>query len=330
MKLISLVVLSFLAYFLSSVQVAYAADTVALDFDLPSDRASTRSIASAATALPTPASESADRSEDALSFVPPAVGTTPDQTVAPLPALPASPKPNPSDVPDVAAVQSSSPSETTAPSRLFSGGSESLVARTVGHAEGTRAADGSKNPAYYGHSDPGNGVWNRGTFSYQFGNGENLSPEEADRRQLDKLQGHYQTIQRKAAANNLTLNLEESLNAIDLANQAPLAVTEAGGFVERLAEAKQEKQLTGEAAILEGRVWSYWDPKRGGWDAPGLKAYGANTEDSIRHDQDRRMHAIARALETYQQQLQPELPKAANKPHEEQVADLIISLELPN
>ncbi|NJR66804.1 MAG: hypothetical protein HC772_18210 [Leptolyngbyaceae cyanobacterium CRU_2_3] len=46
---------------------------------------------------------------------------------------------------------------------LFQGNSESLVARAVGSAEGTRTPEGDRNPAYYGHVDPGNKVWNLGT-----------------------------------------------------------------------------------------------------------------------------------------------------------------------
>jgi hypothetical protein len=210
------------------------------------------------------------------------------------------------------------PSETTSPhpqgtaetaassngDKLFQGGSESLVARTVGAAEGTRAADGGKTSLYEGHSDPGNGVWNRGTFSYQFGNEENLTAEEADRRQLAKIQRiHDSVLLPKAAEKGIApLTLAEEINGIDLINQAPLAVTEAGGYVERLAEAKK-KGLSGDEAILDARIWAFWDANKGGWDAPGLRAYDdMGKEASIRHDQDRRMGMINQALEAYQQQ----------------------------
>lgn len=185
---------------------------------------------------------------------------------------------------------------------LFAGGSESLVARTVGAAEGTRTPDGGKTSLWEGHVDPGNGVWNRGTFSYQFGNAENLSPEESDRRQLAKIKGHYEaTIVPQAEALGLDLNLLETINGIDLANQAPLAVTESGGYVERLAAAKRDKKLEGHDAILEARVWAYWDDRKGGWDAPGLRAYDdISKEESIRRDQQRRMDMIDQALAAYQ------------------------------
>jgi hypothetical protein len=93
------------------------------------------------------------------------------------------------------------------------------------------------------------------------------------------------------------------LNGIDLINQAPLCVTEDGGYIERLAEAKQKKGLSGEEAILDARVWSFWDAQKGGWDAPGLRAYDdMGKEASIRHDQDRRMGMIDKAMDLYQQQ----------------------------
>jgi hypothetical protein len=153
--------------------------------------------------------------------------------------------------------------------------------------------------------DPGNGVWNRGTFSYQFGNEENLSADEADRRQMAKIKRIYESVMLSKAEQQgvAPLTLAEELNGIDLINQAPLAVTEDGGYIERLAEAKTKKGLSGQEAILEARIWSFWDSSRGGWDAPGLRAYDdMGKEASIRHDQKRRMGMIDEALAAYQQE----------------------------
>jgi len=113
----------------------------------------------------------------------------------------------------------------------------------------------------------------------------------------------------------MPLTVAEEINGIDMINQAPLAVTEDGGYIERLAEAKK-KGLSGQAAILEARVWSFWDSSRGGWDAPGLRAYDdMGKEASIRHDQQRRMGMIEDALASYQQQhgAIAERPKASQK-----------------
>jgi hypothetical protein len=230
----------------------------------------------------------------ALSFDPPtAASAVKPAVVASRPATVAAPAP------------AFSSKGGQAGEQLFEGGSDSLVARTVGAAEGTRSPDGGKTSIYEGHTDPGNGVWNRGTFSYQFGNEENLSAEEADRRQVAKIKRIYESVMlSKAEENGLKpLTLLEEINGIDMINQAPLAVTESGGYIERLADAKKTKGLSGREAILDARVWSFWDPQRNGWDAPGLRAYDdISKEASIRHDQQRRMDMIDRALEAYQQQ----------------------------
>ena len=173
---------------------------------------------------------------------------------------------------------------------MWKGDSNSLVATAVGGAEGTRTPDGGKTRAYYGHSDPGNGVWNRGSFSYQHCD-SGCSPEEADRRQLARLKGQYQVIQRKAAARNLTLNVKTALNGIDLANQSPLAALDSGGYIERLAEAYRQG-LTGEAAINQARSLSYISPHTGNLNAPGL----GNSMSRVRADQQRRSDRISDAL----------------------------------
>lgn len=332
MKQIAFLVISLTACFLSSVHLAAAQDTIALSFDLPQADASSR-----AESRVTPAIELPSRTEVALAQSPPQSSPLPPEAAISF-NLPQDAKAAPAVADSeiakaersIAAAQPADAPDAPDDAALFAGGSESVVARTVGHAEGTRSADGGKNPGYYGHVDPGNGVWNRGTFSYQFGNAENLSPEEADRRQLDKIKGHYdRAVAPKAEQLGMELSLEEKLNAIDLANQAPLAVTEEGGFVDRLAEAKREKKLEPDQATLEARVWSFWDNKKGGWDAPGLRAYDhVSKEESIRRDQDRRMKAISDALQAYDQEqtkplLSPEPPpkQAAAPPPPDQIAN---------
>jgi hypothetical protein len=195
--------------------------------------------------------------------------------------------------------------------QLFSGGADSLVARTVGKAEGTRRADGGRNRAYYGHVDPGNRKWNLGSFSYQHAA---TSPEDADERQLRRLQRQDATLLQKAAEQGIELGLDERLNAIDLANQAPLAALDRGGYIERLKEA-QERGFQGTEAILEARVNAYRHPDTHEWDAPGL----GNHEASIRHDQARRMEAIAQVLE-YDQTWMKKKGKFQANPPENRVA----------
>lgn len=215
---------------------------------------------------------------------------------------------------------------------LFQGGADSLVARVVGSAEGTRAADGQRTQAYYGHKDPGNGVWNLGSFSYQHGAS---SPEEADDRQLRRLQNQADLLQRKAASHGISLSLEELLNGIDLANQAPMAALDRGGYVDWLAKAKQEG-MQGESAILWARTRAFIDPDTQQWNAPGL----GNTADSISRDQDRRMKAIARAHDHYRAHTNPtgqideidqlDQPVALNPPAPQPAASQPMGSDLPS
>ncbi len=174
---------------------------------------------------------------------------------------------------------------------IFEGGTDSLVARTVGNAEGTRAWNGEKTPAYYGHIDPGNGVWNRGTFSYQH---EARSPEDADDKQLQRLKLQGLQLEEQAQKQGLKLTLEERLNGIDLANQAPLAALDRGGYIEQLAKARR-LSMEDFDAIVWARTQAYLDPDTRQWNAPGL----GNNVYSIDRDQRRRAAAIAQAHEAY-------------------------------
>ena len=190
--------------------------------------------------------------------------------------------------------------------RLFAGDSDSLVAKAVGSAEGTRTPDGDRNPAYYGHVDPGNKAWNLGSFSYQHGA---ASPEEADRKQLQRLQDQAAVLQETAIANGINLTLEETLNGIDLANQAPKAALDRQGYIDWLAKAHAIGK-TGEDAILWARAQSYFDPATQRWNAPGL----GNTEERITQDQARRMAAISQAIGLYQPQAQPPVQPPVQPP----------------
>ncbi|MBD1915918.1 MULTISPECIES: hypothetical protein [Cyanophyceae] len=177
---------------------------------------------------------------------------------------------------------------------LFEGHSDSLVAWAVGSAEGTRTPNGAINPAYFGHTDPGNRVWNMGTFSYQHGA---KTPAEADQKQLARLQNQGDMLRERALKHGLNLTLEETLNGLDLANQSPLAAIGRVGYIERLAEAKANG-YEGPEAILVARTRSYINPNTGRWNAPGL----GNTEPSIRRDQQRRANAVAQAIAAYEAQ----------------------------
>ena len=170
---------------------------------------------------------------------------------------------------------------------LFAGDSMSLIAKTVGSAEGTRTPNGGYTSAYYGHVDPGNGVWNLGSFSYQHGAS---SPKQADRKQLNRLQQQALELRQQAQAKSINLSLLEELNGIDLANQAPLAALDRG-YIYWLYAAKQQSMSISER-IVWARTKAFIDPDTGYWDAPGL----GNHWDTIYRDQLRRYDAIERAL----------------------------------
>ena len=255
---------------------------------------------------------------DPVAVVPPGEGISFD-----LPGAIALASPPPSTV----ATQPQSPPEpSAAPSAgaealpealaaIFQGGVNSLVAIAVGHAEGTRTATGEKTRAYGGHTDPGNGVWNLGTFSYQHGA---ASPAEADTRQLQRLGQQATIIIQAAQQRDIRLSLEAQLNAIDLANQSPAAALSAGGYLDRLQEAYQ-MGLHDQDAILWARTRSYLDPDTRQWNAPGL----GNTVEGITADQDRRMQAIARVLQT--QTPAPTTPETDGGA----IADALFSIDLP-
>lgn len=292
MKKFLLIAVSLITVLFNSAKIAHASPSGTLDF---SDKiaANSPSSNSLASDLPTAKSETPE-----LSFSPPSQKVArleikkPEKKATLVAAHPLS--------------RQSSVSSAIADSinAIFEGGSNSIVARTVGHAEGTRSVDGKKTRAYYGHVDPGNGVWNLGSFSYQHCDAS-CTPDEADDRQLRRLRSQSQVLAQKAGSNGIRMTLEEKLNGIDLANQAPLAALDQGGYIDWLRAAHQ-KGLTGSNAVLWARTYSFLNPRTQTWDAPGL----GNRYDSIAYDQERRRAAIASALENHNQQ-QPQVARSS-------------------
>lgn len=203
----------------------------------------------------------------------------------------------------------------------------SYVQRFVGAAEGTREPDGRKTAAYLLHIDPGNFALNQGTFSYQNGLDKPVArdPQQADLIQAAVLQIQARELQYQAAKRGVALNLLELASGIDLANQSPAAACvqqpdrnlvyalTAGkmradnlaraaaqfpgntcrfGYVDRLIQAKTRKQLSGIAAVVEARTWSYYDPVSNRWSAFGF----GNNPNRIRDDQTRRTSQVVEAL----------------------------------
>ncbi len=292
MKKFLFVAVSLITMFFGSAKIAHASQSGTLNFgDIISETHDSLGTAADSHLSNSPASDSSIAKSKApeLSFSPPSQevlrsGNQKSEKKATLAAAPP-------------LSRQSFSSEIADADAIFEGGSNSIVARTVGHAEGTRSVDGSKTLAYYGHVDPGNGAWNLGSFSYQHCDAS-CTPDEADDRQLRQLRSQSRVLAQRAGSNGIRLTLEEKLNGIDLANQAPLAALDQGGYIDWLRAAHQ-KGLTGSNAVLWARTYSFLNPRTQTWDAPGL----GNRYDSIAYDQERRRAAIASALEHNQQQL---------------------------
>ena len=86
------------------------------------------------------------------------------------------------------------------------------------------------------------------------------------------------------------MTLQEELNGIDLANQAPLAALDRG-YVYWLSVARQ-LDLSEDERIIWARTRAFIDPDRVKWNAPGL----GNSLDTIERDQRRRYGQIKKAL----------------------------------
>jgi hypothetical protein len=137
----------------------------------------------------------------------------------------------------------------------------------VGVAEGTRTASGGYTKAYYGHSDPGDGNWNRGTVSG--GRGSSASPQMVDRKWMGTLTNVQQRMRGSLIASGLepgTAGFNRMMfNLIDLTVQSPAAARDLAGKLPEIAQ----KGWTVEA-IAKARADSFINPATGRLDAPGF------------------------------------------------------------
>lgn len=153
----------------------------------------------------------------------------------------------------------------------------------IGESEGTRDANCQPNQNYYGHTDPGNGASNIGTFSFQ---GNASTPEQADQIWLHKLRSQEFIFQQQAQQKfGRSLSKSALLAAMDLYTQSPLA---AGDFVAHLSNPDPDPQ-----AIIRARVKSYQDPATGVLEAPGL----GNDPQRVWADQERRVSELLRVIQ---------------------------------
>lgn len=167
---------------------------------------------------------------------------------------------------------------------------DSPISVAVGCSEGNRTADGGHNASYYGHTDPGNGAHNLGTFSVQ-GVASVATPEQADAYWLGQLRDKLLPAYLQACA----LGLQKSDNALlfaavcDLYTQSPAACTAKGGLLDQVAK---PRPVVTEAALVDMRCAAYVDPATGKLEAAGF----GNDPARLRADQQRRMDAVAACL----------------------------------
>lgn len=175
---------------------------------------------------------------------------------------------------------------------FFKGGSNSPAAVVVGTSEGNRTPQGGFTASYKGHTDPGNGARNIGSFSYQVKQGGATTPQQADALWNQKLAAQMPAYQKAAKEAGLDPNNARlAANFADLYTQAPLAATGRGGFLDQMKTMARNGGPTPDN-ILAARMKSYVDPSTGRLDAPGF----GNSPDRLRADQQRRMGALDSAL----------------------------------
>lgn len=161
--------------------------------------------------------------------------------------------------------------------------SDTEIVCSIGAAEGTRDLNCNPNQHYSGHTDPGNGASNLGSFSYQHGAS---SPEDADKKQMRRLRQAEGDIQQQAEQKfGKPLSKEALAAALDLWNQSPQAGDD---FVTHLPSAAPTT-----AQIIEARSQSYTDPATGKLDAPGL----GNDPAKVETDQERRTDEVLNQLQ---------------------------------
>ena len=141
----------------------------------------------------------------------------------------------------------------------------------IGIAEGTRTPNGGYTRAYYGHTDPGDKNWNRGTVSG--GRGTNATPAQVDRqwmRTSTQLANQVAPILRRAGLQPGTQGWNRVMfNVLDLNVQSPEAATDQGGFVSRIPQIVRQGATI--EVIAKARADSYYNPRTGRLEAGGFQ-----------------------------------------------------------
>ena len=142
----------------------------------------------------------------------------------------------------------------------------------IGIAEGTRTPSGGYTKAYYGHRDPSGDNWNRGTVSGGRGATRGMSPQQVDRVWMGTLTRTASAMAPRLQALGLMPNTQGwnrlMFNILDLRVQAPAALRDATGFLNKIPKLIQQG-LTVEA-IAKARADSFYSPTTGRLDASGF------------------------------------------------------------
>ena len=137
----------------------------------------------------------------------------------------------------------------------------------VGVAEGTRTASGGYTKAYYGHTDPGDGNYNRGTVSG--GRGSSMSPAMVDRRWMGILTGVQQRMRPYLIVYGLQPGTQGynrvMFNLIDLEVQSPQAARDFAGKLPQMKAGNWTVE-----AIAKARADSFINPQTGRLEASGF------------------------------------------------------------
>ncbi len=138
----------------------------------------------------------------------------------------------------------------------------------IGVAEGTRTINGGYTRAYKGHRDPGDGHFNRGTFSGGRNMG-NATPQQVDRhwmRELSARSARIAPVMARAGLKPGTVGYNRFMfNYLDLSVQAPRA---ADSFAAKISTVKAGGWSI--EVIAKARADSFYSPVTGRLEASGF------------------------------------------------------------
>jgi murein DD-endopeptidase MepM/ murein hydrolase activator NlpD len=177
--------------------------------------------------------------------------------------------------------------------KWLEGGTNSLIAKVIGMAEGNRTASGALTNHAYGHTDPGNGAYNIGSFSAQ-GALNDGTIGGSDQRVIDRLiRPRIKELFTAATKAGVLVTPQVLLNYLDLANQAPDAATgwnNGQGFLGKLGELKGRENDVNTISAL--RVESFRNNQ-------GRLETSFKSAGDLLRDQQRRMGELTKAITAF-------------------------------